>query len=504
MKHKYIYLTTTLLLIFSALCHAEQRVFTQNVRYVMGENESRQELRELATLEARRLILEQVGIYIESTTELKQHISETENEFQDETEYQKEVIAITAGVTNTEIESEVWKEEAGVFVLYLTCKIKVDSEDVNNKITELVLDRQKLTDMKQVQEEMVRMQREIEDLRVQLEQANESNVEEIRVDRVQLSDELSAIEWFNRGMSVDDPDVAIKYHTFAIEQRPDFTEAYNYRGNAYMTIGDFDHAIVDFNRAIQIDQNYAKGYYNRGLAYDKKGDYDNAIDDYSRAIQINPKDAMAHNNRGIVYATKGDDDRAFDDYNRSIQIDPNQTFVYVNRGILFKNRGDYDRSITDCSHAIQIDPNFAGAYFHRGSAHLNKGEYDRAISDCNITIQIDPNFTDAYILRGNAYNSNGDYDLAIVDYNHAVQINPNYGLAFYNRGLVYTNKCEFDNAINDYDRAIQIDSSDAGAYFSRGWAYWYGLKDRINARRNFQMAKDLGYPGAQAELDKLR
>ena len=137
MKYGYIHLILLFLLIASTFSIAEQKEFTQTVRYVMGENESRQELRELATLEAKRQILEQAGVYIEATTELKQRITETGTEFQDETEYQKEVLAITAGVTNTEIDAEEWKEEEGVFVLYLTCRISVDTEDVNSKIQEL-------------------------------------------------------------------------------------------------------------------------------------------------------------------------------------------------------------------------------------------------------------------------------------------------------------------------------------------------------------------------------
>ena len=119
----------------------------------MGENESCQELRELATLEAKRRILEQVGIYIESTTELKQTITENNAKLLDESEFNREIIAITAGVTNTTIDKEEWKDEDGVFVLYLTCRISVDTEDVNSKIQALVRDREKLADVKIHQDE---------------------------------------------------------------------------------------------------------------------------------------------------------------------------------------------------------------------------------------------------------------------------------------------------------------------------------------------------------------
>ena len=69
---KTIYQIIVLLLIFSTFCFAGQKVFIQTVKYVMGENESRQELRELATLEAKRLVLEEVHVYLEAETNLTQ------------------------------------------------------------------------------------------------------------------------------------------------------------------------------------------------------------------------------------------------------------------------------------------------------------------------------------------------------------------------------------------------------------------------------------------------
>ncbi|MDP8240972.1 MAG: tetratricopeptide repeat protein [Candidatus Hatepunaea meridiana] len=470
MTQKLIQITITILLISSALCWAEQKVFTQTVRYVMGENESRQELRELATLEAKRQILEQVGVYIESTTELKQRITESKTEFQDETEYKKEILAITAGVTNTEIDAEVWKEEAGVFVLYLTCRISVDTEDVNRKIQELVQDRRKLDDRKMLQDEVTRLQSDMVELRQRLELAEASQVKEIKQQRNSLSDKFSATEWFEKGLATDDIDKAIEYYSYAIEQKPDWSRTYYNRGTVYVKKGDYDHAISDFNRAIQIDPNLAMAYYNRGTVYVKKGDYDLAITDYNRAILIDPNDVATYCNRGSAYVDKGDYDQAIVDYNRAIQIDPNGAIVYYNRGNAYKNKGDYDQAIVDYNSAIQIDPNYADAYNNRGIAYCSKGDYDNAIADYNREIQINPNDAQAYSSRGLAYCSKGNYDLAMTDFSKAIQIDPN----------------------------------DASAYYCRGLAYWYGLKDKINARRSFQKAKELGLPEAQKELDKLR
>jgi len=335
MKDRFIFLTVVILLISSALGWAEQKVFTQTVKYVMGENESRQELRELATLEAKRQILEQVGVYIEGTTELKQRITETGTEFKDETEYKKEVLAITAGVTNTEIAAEEWKEEDGVFVLYLTCRISVDTEDINRKIQELVRDRQKLDDMRMLQDEVARLQSEMEELRQKLEQAEASQVEEIKKQRHRLSDKYSAVEWNEKGIAIDDPDKEIEYYSYAIEQNPDWSTPYINRGNAYCENGYYDLAIADFNRVIQIDPNFAFAYYLRGFTHWIYDHYDLAIADYNRAIQINPNYAVAFEARGLVYYNRRDFNLAIADFNKAIQINPDNADSYYNRGIAY-------------------------------------------------------------------------------------------------------------------------------------------------------------------------
>ena len=56
----------------------------------------------------------------------------------------------------------------------------------------------------------------------------------------------------------------------------------------------------------------------------------------------------------------------------------------------------------------------------------------------------------------------------------------------------YASKGDYDRAIADYNRAIQIDPDNAVAYNNRGIAYWR-LNDKINARRSFQKAKELGH-----------
>ena len=95
-------------------------------------------------------------------------------------------------------------------------------------------------------------------------------------------------------------DIAIEHYNKAIERRPTFAQAYNYRGIAYGNIGEIDHAIEDFNTAIRRKENYAEAYSNRGSAYRIKGEYERAIKDCNTAIRLNPQFS-----RGIQHSRGG-------------------------------------------------------------------------------------------------------------------------------------------------------------------------------------------------------
>lgn len=79
---------------------------------------------------------------------------------------------------------------------------------------------------------------------------------------------------------------AINFFTLAIINNPNYFEAYNLRGVAFLLQGQYKYAIKDFNDAIYINPKSVVVYCNRGLAYYKKGDYKKALNDFDIAIEL--------------------------------------------------------------------------------------------------------------------------------------------------------------------------------------------------------------------------
>ena len=378
-------------IIFSALAlvsalalpvFAQTQTFTHTARIVMGSRETQDECREFAKVEARRAVLDQVGVYIEGRSDLMQHIRESAAGLTDTTDMQKRVLAIAAGVTQLEVAGEEWKSEGGALVLYLTCRVMVNPDDVAQRLTEMVKDRQKVEDYERVQTEVARLREELARLRADLDSAkNEAQTNATRESVKGAINELTANDWFEKGLAATEADDQIACYSFSLQLDPSLDGAYNNRGSAYVKKGDYDRAIADFSRALQIVPNNALAYNNRGAAYNNKGDLDRAMTDFNRTLEIDPNCAKAYYNRGTVYGKKGDHDRAIADISRALQIDPNGTDVYYNRGLSYYAKGDFDRAIADFSRALRVDSNDDKAYYWRGQAYISNGNQASAVLD---------------------------------------------------------------------------------------------------------------------------
>lgn len=79
-------------------------------------------------------------------------------------------------------------------------------------------------------------------------------------------------------------------------------------------MGDLDRAILQYTHAIKINPQYTAAYNNRGNVWSDKSEMDQAISDFSHAITVNPQLAEAYTNRGVVWNAKGNLDRAISDY----------------------------------------------------------------------------------------------------------------------------------------------------------------------------------------------
>ena len=158
--------------------------------------------------------------------------------------------------------------------------------------------------------------------------------------------ELTAQEWFEKGVDATGPDEQIRFYNEAIRLQPSYAEAFYNRGIAHKAKGDMVGALKDYNEAIRLKPDYANAFDNRGTVRQALGDLDGALKDHTEAIRLKPTDiAVTFLNRGTARQSLGDSEGALGDYNEAIRIKPNYAEANYGRGNVLKAKGDLEGAL---------------------------------------------------------------------------------------------------------------------------------------------------------------
>ena len=134
---KYFFITLiVLLLAFQSYAFASVKTYIKEYTYHASEDDSRNSSRVTAMREVKRLLLEELGTYLESVTVVK-NFQLTKDQ----------ITALTAGIVKTEIVNEKWDGHT----YWIKTKIVADEADVIKSIDNLRKDRDKSRDLVDIQ-----------------------------------------------------------------------------------------------------------------------------------------------------------------------------------------------------------------------------------------------------------------------------------------------------------------------------------------------------------------
>jgi Flp pilus assembly protein TadD len=331
------------------------RIFVEEYTYQASEYDSKVSCRVIALEQAKRLLLEKWGTFLEDETEVR-NFQLTKDQ----------IITLIAGLVRAKIIDEKWDGKT----YYLKTVMATDPKDVIISIENLRRDRQKTKELEETRKKADEALKEVERLRKELEtaKAEKPNLSQYK----EAVKTLSAIDWVEKGFALG-------------------------------IAGEHQEAIGAFTKAIELNPKYAEAFYNRGEAYRILGNFRLAIRDYDKAIELNPTDAKPYGARGVAYGSLGEHRQAIRDYDKAIELDPTDAEIYVTRGVSYRKLGDYQQAIRDFDQAIQLNMKYATVYFLRGFAYYNLGNYWQAIKDYDTAIELDPQYAMAYGARGMAY-----------------------------------------------------------------------------------------------------
>lgn len=478
----------TLLLSFSS-AKAETKTFIREYTYQAIDIDNRDMIEIIALQHVKRLLLEELGTYLESETEVKN--------FQ---LTQDQVTAWTAGIVSTKIIEHKWDGKT----YWVKARMEADPDDVTRKVDNLRNDKQKTRELELLKKKMDEQLATNEQLRKEIE-ANKAdkakialyknNISEIESSRlVQEAHRLSdnnkheeAIELAGRALQVTSNPAYKKY-------------AYLARGYFFFRIGNYNQAVLEYTAGIGLDDQDALLYSGRGKAYRNLNKLAEAIKDYNKAIELEPS-AYDFFNRGMSYAGLDNDKQAIQDYTMAINLNPKYIDAYLARGFSYSRAFKHEQAISDMNAAINLNPQYAEAYSYRGRAFAKLGEFAQAIKDYDKAISLDAKNEDYYMARGVAYGKINNHQLAIIDFNNAIALNPKNSFFYGSRALSYMYLKEFQKAIPDLDHAIELEPNVDDYYNFRGICYG-SLNDHYRALDDFTKAIEINPQNAKAHRNR--
>ena len=407
---------------------AETKTFIKEYTYHAGDEDSRNSSRIISLREVKRLLLEELGTYLESQTEVK-NFQITKDQ----------ITTLTAGIVGTEIIEDKWDGK----VYWLKAKITANPQDVIKSIDSLRKDREKVKELEELRKKSEELLKENERLNKELKTGKGIAKQKTAQAYKRNIDNLSSTEWWERGVRLQQSGKrteAIKAYRKAIELNPQDPRAYNLLGTLYGWPGTYQKAIKIYSEGIKMNPQSKLLYSNRGYYYSALGNYQQAIKDYNKAIELEPQEAMTYYSRGGVYSNLDNYQQAINDYNKAIELEPKSiwfsSMFYSSRGSAYSSLKNYQQAIEDYSKAIELNPD------------------DLLANKYNICYDI-------YNDRGFAYYRFGNYQQAINDFSKAIELNPQFAIAYHNRGVAYSKLSNTQQAIENYKIAARLGLKEA-------------------------------------------
>jgi tetratricopeptide (TPR) repeat protein len=287
-----------LLLAIPTSSYAEKKTFEKEYTYQASEVDSKATCRVLALDQVKKLLLQEIGVYVHS-----KFTDKNSSDGKTQAQAKEEITTLTAGIVNAEIMDEKWDGQK----YWMKARMIADPDEVALKIRELQKDNENRETEDDLNAKMAEQSREIDRLKAELSSAKskpKEQAEKSRTAYVSAVNELSASELTKQGgeqLRSRNPKEALVAFGDAIRLNPRLGIAYNGRGHAYNQLEQFEMAIREFDKAVQINPRLGVAFLGRGHAHLMLAENDLAMNDFNHALEINPRLDRAYMQRGHLY-----------------------------------------------------------------------------------------------------------------------------------------------------------------------------------------------------------
>ena len=302
-------------------------------------------------------------------------------------------------------------------------------------------------------------------------------------------------------------------------------EEHYQKGLAFVKEGRYNEAIIEFKNAIQQDPNFANAYYQLGLAQLEQEQLSQGYGNLIKAVELDKNNIDARIRVAELYFSQGvregDYSKAEVEIRDILELDPNNAKAYIIRARIFSTKATRDQqegneeaaqekyvhALADIQKSIELNPDDIEAYIVLGQIYLVQNKPEDARQAFEKVLTIDPENVRTYVFLASIAFKDEDTDKAEELYQKVLQIDSENMQGLVGMGEIYLSKNNYDKAIETANTVLnalppesqdQLSREEISARFILGRAYL--LQATQQEQTDAETAKEL-YKKAKDELE---
>ena len=170
---------------------------------------------------------------------------------------------------------------------------------------------------------------------------------------------LSEVQKGLQNLNKTEFEKAAEHFQSAIKTCPEFYQAHNNLGVAYIRLKRMPDAEKEFARAVEINPDNLTGLKNLAYVRMNLGLFEKAIDPLAKAVRMDGNDAKAEMYLGEAYTMKKDFANAKDHFLKAVLLDPTLSHAHYRLGYIFLDQKQYDEALKHFRGFLKLNPDSA-------------------------------------------------------------------------------------------------------------------------------------------------
>ena len=237
-------------------------------------------------------------------------------------------------------------------------------------------------------------------IRINLTPQEQAALKNVKVVNPEAYESYLKGRYFWNKRTADSLRAALAYFKQAIEEDPNYAQAYSGLADTYALLGDWEYGVLAPNeaypkakaaaiKALELDNTLSEAHTSLAFSSDVfDWDWESAEREFRRAIELNPGYATAHHWYAWHLSEMGRNSEAVAEMRKAENLDPLSLIISADIAEILLVAHLNDEAIEQGRKTVVMDPNFAIGHYELGQAFVQKHSYNEAIAEFHKAIEL--------------------------------------------------------------------------------------------------------------------